>query len=317
MPTAPGKIIWTEIDEAPALATHSLLPIIRKFTGGTGIAIETADISLAGRILANFPEGLTAAQAVPGWRTELGELAKRPEANIIKLPNISASVPQLKAAIKELQGHGYQVPEYPEQPTTPAEQAIKARYAKVLGSAVNPVLREGNSDRRAAAAVKIYAKKHPHRMGRWTPDSKAHVATMNRGDFATNEKSVTVPEATTVRIEFVDKAGKVAVLKDAIALKAGEVLDGTFMSSAALVRFLEEQMEEARKQRVLFSIHLKATMMKVSDPIIFGYAVRTFFRDVFDKHAAVFKELGVDPNNGLGDLYAKITRLPDAQRAEI
>jgi isocitrate dehydrogenase len=317
MPTASGKIIWTEIDEAPALATYSLLPIVRKFTGGTGIAIETADISLAGRILANFPEGLAASQRVPDWLTELGELAKRPEANIIKLPNISASIPQLKAAIKELQGKGYAVPEYPEHPTSPAEQAIQARYAKVLGSAVNPVLREGNSDRRAAAAVKAYARKHPHRMGRWTRDSKAHVATMSRGDFASNERSVTVPEATAARIEFVDAAGKVTILRDALALKAGEVIDGTFMSRAALVRFLEEQMEDAKRQGVLFSIHLKATMMKVSDPIIFGYAVRTFFRDVFDKHAAAFKEIGVDPNNGLGDLYAKIARLPAAKQAEI
>jgi isocitrate dehydrogenase len=317
MPTAPGKIVWTQIDEAPALATYSLLPIVRKFTGGTGIAIETADISLAGRILANFPEGLTAAQRVPDWLTQLGELAKRPEANIVKLPNISASVPQLKAAIRELQAQGYTVPDYPENPTNAAEQAIKTRYAKVLGSAVNPVLREGNSDRRAAHAVKEYARKHPHKLGPWTRDSKAHVATMSRGDFAANEKSVTVPEATTVRIELVDKAGKVTVLKDQLALKAGEVLDGTFMSRAALVRFLEEQMEDAKKQGVLFSLHLKATMMKVSDPIIFGYAVRTFFRDVFDKHAAVFKEIGVDPNNGLGDLYAKIKSLPQAKQAEI
>jgi isocitrate dehydrogenase len=315
--TVPGKIIWTEIDEAPALATYSLLPIIRKFTEGTGITIETADISLSGRILANFPEGLTAAQRVPDWLTQLGEVVKRPEANIIKLPNISASVPQLKAAIKELQGQGYQVPDYPENPTTAAEGAIKTRYGKVLGSAVNPVLREGNSDRRIAAAVKEYARKHPPRLGRWTPDSKAHVATMSRGDFAANEKSVTVPEATTVRIELTDKNGTVTVLKDTIALKAGEVIDGTFMSRAALVTFLEAQMEDAKKQGVLFSIHLKATMMKVSDPIIFGYAVRTFFRDVFGKHAAVFKEIGVDPNNGLGDLYAAIKRLPPAKQAEI
>src|SRR4249919_430626 len=218
MPTGAGKIVWTEIDEAPALATYSLLPIIQKYTGGTGIAIEKADISLSGRILANFPENLTAAQRVPDWLAQLGELAKRPEANIVKLPNISASVPQLKAAIKELQGQGYQVPDYPENPTSPAEQAIKTRYAKVLGSAVNPVLREGNSDRRAAAAVKEYAKKHPHKLGRWTPDSKTHVATMSRGDFAANEKSVTVPAATTVRIEFTDAKGTATVLKDAIAL---------------------------------------------------------------------------------------------------
>jgi isocitrate dehydrogenase len=317
MPSDSGKIIWTEVDEAPALATYSLLPIIRKFTGGTGIGIETADISLAGRILANFPESLTETQRVPDWLAQLGELAKRPEANIVKLPNISASVPQLKAAIKELQAKGYKIPDYPENPTSPADQAIKARYGKVLGSAVNPVLREGNSDRRAAAAVKEYAKKHPPKMGRWTPDSKAHVATMSRGDFAANEKSVTVPEATTVRIEFTDTSGKAAVLKDKVALKAGEVIDGTFMSRAALVSFLEEQIEDARKQGVLFSLHLKATMMKISDPIIFGYAVRTFFRDVFDKHAAAFQEIGVDPNNGLGDLYAKIKRLPPAKQAQI
>jgi isocitrate dehydrogenase len=313
----PWKIVWTEIDEAPALATYSLLPIVRKFTEETGITIETADISLAGRILANFPEILTVAQRVPDWLTRLGELAKRPEANIVKLPNISASVPQLKAAIKELQAQGYQVPDYPENPTTAAERAIKTRYAKVLGSAVNPVLREGNSDRRAAAAVKAYAKKHPHKMGRWTPDSKAHVATMSRGDFAANEKSVTVPEATTVRIEFTDTNGTATVLKDAIALKAGEVLDGTFMSRAALASFLDAQQEDARRQGVLFSIHLKATMMKVSDPIIFGVAVRTFFREVFDKHAAVFQEIGVDQNNGLGELYATIKRLPPAKQAEI
>jgi isocitrate dehydrogenase len=314
---APSKIIWTEIDEAPALATYSFLPIIRKFTGGTGITIETADISLSGRILANFPEELTPAQRVPDWLTQLGELAKRPEANIVKLPNISASVPQLKAAIKELQGQGYKVPDYPENPATAAEKDIKARYGKVLGSAVNPVLREGNSDRRAAGAVKEYAKKHPHRLGKWTPDAKAHVATMTRGDFASNEKSVTVSEPTTVRIEFTDKSGKATVLKDKLALKAGEVIDGTFMSSKALVSFLEAQMEDAKRQGVLFSLHLKATMMKISDPIIFGYAVRTFFRDVFDKHAAVFKEVGVDPNNGLGDLYAKIKALPPAKQAEI
>jgi isocitrate dehydrogenase len=317
MPTEPRQIVWTEVDEAPALATYSLLPIIRKFTAGTGITIEMADISLAGRILANFPEGLTAAQRVQDWLIQLGELAKRPEANIVKLPNISASVPQLKAAIRELQGQGYRVPDYPENPTGPAEQAIKMRYAKVLGSAVNPVLREGNSDRRATAAVKEYAKKHPHKLGPWTPDSKSHVATMSRGDFATNEKSVTVPDATTVRIEFTDKNGNVTVLKDKIALKAGEVIDGTFMSSGALVSFLEAQIEDAKSQGVLFSIHLKATMMKVSDPIIFGFAVRTFFRDVFDKHAAVFNEIGVDPNNGLGDLYAAIKRLPLAKQAEI
>jgi len=260
---------------------------------------------------------LTPTQRVPDWLTQLGELAKRPDANIVKLPNISASVPQLKAAIRELQGQGYKVPDYPENPATPAEQAIKTRYAKVLGSAVNPVLREGNSDRRAAGAVKEYAKKHPHKLGPWRPDSKAHVATMTRGDFASNEKSTTVRDATTARIEFVDKSGAVKILKDKIPLKAGEVIDGTFMSSAALVKFIEEQIEDAKRQGVLFSIHLKATMMKVSDPIIFGFAVRTFFREVFDKHAAAFKEAGVDPNNGLGDLFAAIKKLPAAKQAEI
>jgi len=317
MPTAAGKIIWTEIDEAPALATYSFLPIIRKFTAGTGIEIETADISLSGRILANFPEELTPAQRVPDWLTRLGELAKKPEANIVKLPNISASVPQLKAAIKELQQKGYKVPDYPENPANDAERAIKTRYTKVLGSAVNPVLREGNSDRRAAGAVKQYARKHPHKMGKWTKDTKAHVATMKAGDFVSNEKSVTVPAATTVKIEFTDKSGTVTVLRDKIGLRAGEVIDGTFMSRAALVTFLEEQIESAKGQGALLSLHLKATMMKVSDPIIFGVAVRTFFKDVFDKHAATFKEIGVDPNNGVGDLYAKIRQLPKARQDEI
>ena len=317
MDTAKWKIVWTEVDEAPALATYSLLPVIRKFTAGTGITVETADISLAGRILANFPEHLRDDQKVPDALMQLGELAKRPEANIIKLPNISASVPQLKEAISELQAQGYRVPDYPEQPANAAEQAIKARYAKVLGSAVNPVLREGNSDRRAAAAVKQYAKKHPHRLGPWTPDAKAHVATMSRGDFRSNEKSVTVPGATTVRIEFVGTGGKVTVLKDQIPLKAGEVIDGTFMSKRALEAFLEEQMEDAKKRGVLFSLHLKATMMKVSDPIIFGHAVRMFFKAVFDKHAGTLREIGVDPNNGLGDFYSKLKGLPAAKQAEI
>jgi isocitrate dehydrogenase len=317
MDTAKWKIVWTEVDEAPALATYSLLPVIRKFTAGSGITVETADISLAGRILANFPEHLRDDQKVPDALTQLGELAKRPEANIIKLPNISASVPQLKEAISELQAQGYRVPDYPEQPANAAEQAIKARYAKVLGSAVNPVLREGNSDRRAAAAVKQYAKKHPQRLGPWTPDAKAHVATMSRGDFRSNEKSVTVPGATTARIEFAAKGGKVTVLKDQIPLKAGEVIDGSFMSKRALEAFLEEQMEDAKKRGVLFSLHLKATMMKVSDPIIFGHAVRMFFKAVFDKHAGTLREIGVDPSNGLGDFYSKLKGLPAAKQAEI
>jgi isocitrate dehydrogenase len=315
--TGPGKIIWTEIDEAPALATHSLLHIVEKFTAGTGIAIETADISLSGRIIANFPENLTAAQKVPDWLTELGKLCLKPEANIIKLPNISASVPQLKAAIRELQEKGYKVPDYPDNAANDAERQIKARYGKVLGSAVNPVLREGNSDRRAATAVKEYAKKHPHRLGKWTADSKAHVATMKSGDFASNEKSVTVPDATTVKIEFTDKSGTATVLKDKLALKAGEVIDGTFMSRAALVKFYEDQIADAQRQGVLFSVHLKATMMKVSDPIIFGYALTTFFKDVFATHGAALKEAGVNPNNGLRDLYDAIKKLPAAKQGEI
>src|ERR1700757_3267449 len=306
------EIVWTKVDEAPALATFSLLPIVEAFVGTAGVKMKLKDISLTGRIIANFPDKLTPAQKINDELAELGQLATRPEANIIKLPNISASIPQLKAAIKELQSKGYDVPDYPDSDASPADKEILARYAKVLGSAVNPVLREGNSDRRAAGAVKEYAKKHPHKMGPWKPDSKAHVGTMSRGDFASNEKSVTVRDATTVRIEFVDKGGAVKVLKDRIALKAGEVIDGTFMSSAALVKFIEAEIEDAKRQGVLFSIHLKATMMKVSDPIIFGFAVRTFFRDVFDKHAAAFKEAGVDPNNGLGDLYAAIKKLPAA-----
>ncbi len=316
---APKKpqIIYTGVDEAPALATYSLLPIIQAFVGTSGISVGTGDISLAGRIIANFPDHLTSSQKRPDTLTQLGELAKTPEANIIKLPNVSASLPQLTAAIKELQTKGYKVPDYPENPQNDAEKDIKARYAKVLGSAVNPVLREGNSDRRAAVAVKEYAKKNPHRMGKWSSDSKTHVSTMSSGDFASNEKSVTVPAATNVRIEFVDQSGKVTVLKDKTPLKAGEVIDGTFMSKNALTKFLAEQVEDAKNRGVLFSIHLKGTMMKVSDPIMFGHAVKVFYKDVFEKHAATIKELGVNPNNGIGDLYAKMQKLPDAKRAEI
>ncbi len=312
-----SKIMWTKTDEAPALATYSLLPIIQAFTKGTGIAVEARDISLAGRIIACFPENLTESQRIPDELAALGELAKTPEANIIKLPNISASVPQLKAAIKELQEHGYDIPDYPEEPKNDAEKEIKTRYAKVLGSAVNPVLREGNSDRRAAEAVKNYAKKHPHRMGEWRSDSKAHVATMSEGDFRSNEKSVTMAEATGARIEFVDEDGKVTVLKESVPLQAGEVVDATFMSKDALRSFFAEQLDDAKKLGVLFSLHMKATMMKVSDPIIFGHCVKVFFKDVIDKHASVIEELGVDFNNGLGDLYAKIQSLPEARRAEI
>ncbi|MBI4667072.1 MAG: NADP-dependent isocitrate dehydrogenase [Nitrospinae bacterium] len=317
MSSQQAKIIYTEIDEAPALATYSLLPIIQAFTKPAGIAVETKDISLSGRILANFPDYLAPEQRIPDYLAELGELAKRPEANIIKLPNISASIPQLKAAIKELQEKGFKVPDYPENPQNDAEKEIKARYAKVLGSAVNPVLREGNSDRRAPLAVKNYAKKHPHSMGEWKQNSKSHVATMTEGDFLANEKSVTAPAATTVKIEFVDGSGNVTVLKDKLAITAGEVVDGTFMSKKAFVKFIKEQIEDAKKNDVLFSLHLKATMMKVSDPIMFGHAVRVFYEDIFEKHAAVLAELGVNPNNGIGDLYAKIKSLPEAKQKEI
>ncbi|MFA8435867.1 MAG: NADP-dependent isocitrate dehydrogenase [Marinifilaceae bacterium] len=311
------KIVYTKIDEAPALATYSLLPIIKAYTNGTGISIETKDISLAGRIIANFPDYLTEEQRIPDYLAELGQLAKTPEANIIKLPNISASIPQLKAALKELQEKGYKLPEYPEEPKTEEEKELQARFAKVLGSAVNPVLREGNSDRRVARAVKEYAKKNPKALGDWSSDSKAHVAHMNGGDFYANEKSATMAEATEARIEFVDADGNVTVLKDKLALQKGEVLDGTFMSRKALRTFIEAQLEDAKNNDLLFSVHLKATMMKVSDPIMFGHFVSVYFKDVFAKHAATFEELGVNPNLGLGDLYNKIQNLSDDKKAEI
>src|SRR5213594_4232609 len=317
MTNAKHKIIYTFTDEAPALATVSFLPIIQMFAAECDVAVETRDISLAGRIIAAFPEGLTREQRIPDALAELGELALTPEANIIKLPNISVSLPQLKAAIAELQAKGYAVPDYPDEPTNDKEKEIKARYAKVIGSAVNPVLRQGNSDRRAPLSVKQHAKQHPHKMGAWTGDSKTHVAHMSRGDFRSNEKSTTIAEATDARIEFVGQDGKVTVLKPKVSLKAGEVIDATYMSRRALREFLEAQIEDAKKQGVLFSIHLKATMMKVSDPKIFGHAVSVFFKDVFDKHAAVFQKLGFDPDNGLGDLYAKIKTLPDDQRHAI
>src|SRR2546421_2279973 len=312
-----AKILYTKTDEAPMLATYSFLPIVGAFTKAAGVAFELRDISLAGRILAVFPDYLTPQQKQSDDLAELGELAKTPEANIIKLPNISASIPQIKAAVKELQSQGYKVPDYPEDPKDDKERDIKARYDKVKGSAVNPVLREGNSDRRAPLSVKQHAKQHPHKMGAWTRDSKTHVAHMDGGDFYSNEKSITVAEATDARIEFVGPDGKATVLKPKLSLQAGEVIDATYMSRRALREFLEAQIEDAKKQGVLFSIHLKATMMKVSDPKIFGHAVSVFFKDVFDKHAAVFQKLGVDPDNGLGDLYAKIKTLPDDQRASI
>ncbi|HAP67733.1 MAG TPA: NADP-dependent isocitrate dehydrogenase [Nitrospinae bacterium] len=311
------KIMYTATDEAPALATYSLLPIVKTFTKTAGIDVELRDISLAGRIIANFPENLTEKQRIPDELTELGKLATMPEANIIKLPNISASVPQLKAAIKELQSKGYKVPDYPEEPKNDAEKEIKARYGKVLGSAVNPVLREGNSDRRSTTSVKNYAKKNPHKMSPWSKDSKTHVAYMKNGDFYGTEKSATIAEATNVKIEFVGKDGKTTALKEKMSLKAGEVIDTSVMNCRSLRKFYEEEIDDAKKNGVLFSLHLKATMMKVSDPIIFGHAVSVFFKDVFEKHASIFKELGVDPNNGLGDLYSKIAKLPEAKKAEI
>src|SRR5947199_2955287 len=317
MPTQASRILYTKTDEAPALATYSFLPIVKAFTKAAGVSVEMRDISLAGRILAAFPERLTAQQKQSDDLAELGELAKAPEANIIKLPNISASIPQIQAAIKELQRQGYKVPDYPEYPKPDAEKEIKTRYDKIKGSAVNPVLREGNSDRRAPLSVKQYTRQHPHKMGPLTPDSKTHVSHMNGGDFYSNEKSLTLTEATDARIEFVGQDGKTTVLKPKLSLQAGEVIDATFMSRRALREFLEAQIEDAKKQGVLFSIHLKATMMKVSDPKIFGHAVSVFFKDVFDKHAAVFQKLGVDPDNGLGDLYAKIKTLPDDQRKAI
>jgi len=312
-----AKIIYTLTDEAPLLATFSFLPIVQAFTKPAGITVETRDISLAGRILANFPDFLTDAQKQSDDLAYLGKLCLEPTTNIIKLPNISASVPQLKAAIAELQSKGYAVPNLPENPQTDAEKDIKTRYAKVMGSAVNPVLREGNSDRRAPKAVKDYAKAHPHSMGKWTADSKTSVGTMGKDDFFSNEKSVCVPAATDVKIEFIGADGSTKVLKDKTPLKAGEILDATLMSKKALVAFIESQLEKAKAEGVLFSLHMKATMMKVSDPIIFGHAVRVFFKDVLAKHRATLAEIGVELNNGFGDLVAKLSKLPAEKKAEI
>ncbi|MEE9542888.1 MAG: NADP-dependent isocitrate dehydrogenase, partial [Thermodesulfobacteriota bacterium] len=311
------KIIYTKVDEAPALATYSFIPIVNAFLGTAGINVERRDISLVGRIIANFPDNLTETQKQTDDLAFLGELAKTPEANIIKLPNISASIPQLKAAIKELQEKGYAIPDYPDDPKDDKEKELKSRFAKVLGSAVNPVLREGNSDRRAAVAVKEYAKKNPHPMGEWSKDSKSHVATMTSGDFCSNEKSKTMAEATDARIEFVAGDGTVTVLKESTPLLAGEVIDATVMSKKALTEFLAAQIDDAKAKGVLFSIHMKATMMKVSDPVIFGHAVKVFYADVISKHADTIKELGVDFNNGLGDLYSKIENLSADKKAEI
>ncbi len=311
------EIMWTKVDEAPALATYSLLPIVQAFVGAAGISVKLKDISLAGRILATFPEKLTPAQRINDELTELGELTLKPEANIMKLPNISASIPQLKAAIKELQGKGYAVPDYPDNPTTDAEKDIKARYARVFGSVVNPVLREGNSDRRAAGAVKQYARNNPHKMGAWNPSSKTHVATMSGGDYYGSEISTTVAAATNARIELVGADGAVTVLKAKTPIAAGEIIDAAVMSRKALRAFFAEQIDEAKKEDVLFSLQVKATMMKIADPIVFGHAASVYFADVIEKHAATLKRLGVNLNNGFGDLLTKIETLPDAEKAAI
>lgn len=313
-----SKIIWTKIDEAPALATYSLLPIVNAFAKAAGIEVETKDISFAGRIIANFPENLTESQRIPDHLAELGKLTQKPEANIIKLPNISASIPQLKAAIKELQDKGYNLPDYPEESKNEKEKDLKERFAKILGSAVNPVLREGNSDRRAAASVKKFAQMNPHKMMKeWPGNSKTHVAFMNSGDFYGNEKSITLNEATDFKIELIDDNGNTTLLKDNLSALKGEILDGTFISRNALRKFYEEQIEDAKNKGILLSLHLKTTMMKVSDPIMFGHAVSVYYKDVFKKHETVIRELGVNVNNGLGDLYSKIQNLPEAQKVEI
>ena len=312
-----SKIIYTQTDEAPALATYSLLPIVQSFTKTAGIAIETRDISLSGRIIAAFPERLTEAQRIGDHLAELGKLATTPEANIIKLPNISASIPQLKAAIKELQSQGYNLPDYPEVPSNDDEKDAKARYDKIKGSAVNPVLREGNSDRRAPLSVKNYARKNPHKMGAWAADSKSHVAHMTAGDFYGSEKSALIAEAGSVKIELVANDGSTKVLKETVKVLAGEIIDASVLSKKALRSYIAAQIEDAKNQGVLLSVHLKATMMKVSDPIIFGHFVSVFYAPVLEKHAAVLSELGVDLNNGLGDLYAKIKSLPADKQAEI
>jgi len=311
------EIVWTKVDEAPALATYSLLPIVKAFVGAAGVSVKLKDISLAGRIIATFPEKLKPEQRINDDLAWLGDLTLKPEANIVKLPNISASIPQLKAAIKELQGKGYAVPDYPDNPTTEAEKDIKARYAKVFGSVVNPVLREGNSDRRAAGAVKQYARDNPHKMGAWSKDSKSHVAYMPSGDYYGSEVSTTVAAATNAHIELVANDGAVTVLKAKTPLQAGEIIDAAVMSRKALRDFFAKQIEAAKKEGVLFSLHVKATMMKIADPIIFGHAVSEFFADVINKHAATLKKLGVNLNNGFGDLLSKIETLPDAEKKAI
>ncbi len=312
-----AKILYTLTDEAPALATYSFLPIVKAFTDSAGVVVETRDISLAGRIISNFPDFLDSGQRINDDLSELGEIAKTPGANIVKLPNISASLPQLKTAIKELQDLGYALPDYPDNPNSQEEKAIQKTYDKIKGSAVNPVLREGNSDRRAPLAVKQYAKKNPHSMGKWDPNSKTHVASMNRGDFYGSEKSMTVPNPVTVNIEFVDKLGEVKTLKEKLLLMEGEVIDAAVLNVQELKSFLKIQKESAKSQGVLFSLHMKATMMKISDPIIFGHAVKVFFEPVFEKHGALLEELGVDVNNGFADLISKLSKLPKDKKKEI
>jgi isocitrate dehydrogenase len=311
------EIVWTKVDEAPGLATFSLLPIVEAFVGTAGVKMKLKDISLTGRIIANFPEKLTPAQKINDELAELGKLAMRPEANIIKLPNISASIPQLKAAIKELQSKGYDVPNYPDSDATPADKEIRARYGKVLGSAVNPVLREGNSDRRAAGAVKQYARKHPHKMGAWTKDSKTHVAHMSGSDFYGSEVATTIAAPTNARIELVGSDGAATVLKAKVPLKAGEIIDASVMNRKALRAFFAAQIDAAKKDGTLFSLHVKTTMMKISDPILFGHCVSVFFADVFEKHGATLTRLGVDPDNGVGDMLTRIETLPEAEKAAI
>jgi isocitrate dehydrogenase len=311
------EIVWTKVDEAPGLATFSLLPIVAAFVGTAGVKMKLKDISLTGRIIANFPEKLTPAQKINDELAELGKLAMRPEANIIKLPNISASIPQLKAAIKELQSKGYDVPNYPDSDAAPADKEIRARYGKVLGSAVNPVLREGNSDRRAAGAVKQYARKHPHKMGAWTKDSKTRVAHMSGSDFYGSEVATTIAAPTNARIELVGSDGAATVLKAKVPLKAGEIIDASVMNRKALRGFFAAQIDAAKKDGILFSLHVKTTMMKISDPILFGHCVSVFFADVFEKHGATLTRLGVDPDNGLGDMLTRIETLPEAEKAAI
>ncbi len=312
-----SKIIWTEIDEAPAMATYSLLPIVNAFAKSANVTVETRDISLSGRIIAYMGEYLKPEQRIEDELAKLGELVKTPEANVIKLPNISASLPQLKSAIKELQAKGYSLPEFPENPQNDEEKKIKDIYSKALGSAVNPVLREGNSDRRAPLAVKNYARKFPHSMGEWKSDSKSHVSTMDSGDFRANEKATTMTKDTVAKITFIANDGSTKVLKEAVKLKNGEIVDATYLSKKALVKFLDEQIADAKAKGVLFSLHMKATMMKVSDPIMFGHAVKVFYKSAIEKHAETLKSIGVNFNNGLGDLYAKITKLPAEKQAEI